>query len=84
MRDLQQWNHHCGDHAMTKPENDDQILTVAETAEWLRISVRHLAKLFAEGKGPPVIRLGRRIVVRRAALDQWLARAEESGHDRAA
>lgn len=62
----------------------DDILTLAEAADALRISRRHLAKLFAEGKGPPKIKLGRRALVRRIALDQWLADAEESGHDRAA
>jgi len=63
---------------------NDAVLTLAETADTLRISRRHLAKLSAEGKGPPTIRLGRRTLVRRIALDQWLADAEESSHDRAA
>jgi len=62
----------------------DAVLTLAETADHLRISRRHLAKLFAEGKGPPTIRLGRRALVRRSALEQWLADAEGHGHDRAA
>lgn len=63
---------------------NDTVLTLAEAADTLRISRRHLAKLFAEGKGPPTIKLGRRAIVRRIALDQWLAGAEKSGHDRAA
>jgi excisionase family DNA binding protein len=63
---------------------NDAVLTLAETADTLRISRRHLAKLLAEGRGPPTIKLGRRALVRRIALDQWLADAEESGHDRAA
>lgn len=62
----------------------DDILTLAEAADTLRISRRHLAKLLAKGRGPPTIRLGRRALVRRIALDQWLASAEENGHDRAA
>jgi excisionase family DNA binding protein len=63
---------------------NDTVLTLTETADILRISRRHLAKLFAEGKGPPRIKLGRRTLVRRSALDTWLADAEESRHDRAA
>jgi excisionase family DNA binding protein len=63
---------------------EDALLTLTETADILRISRRHLAKLSAEGRGPPTIRLGRRALVRRIALDQWLADAEESSHDRAA
>jgi excisionase family DNA binding protein len=62
---------------------EDALLTLTETADILRISRRHLAKLSAEGIGPPTIRLGRRALVRRTALDQWLADAEESSHDRA-
>jgi excisionase family DNA binding protein len=64
--------------------HDNAVLTLAEAAGTLRISIRHLAKLLSEGKGPPVIRLGRRALVRRVALDQWLADAEKSSHDRAA
>ena len=64
--------------------NHDAVHTLAEVAGILRISRRHLAKLSAEGKGPPLIRLGRRALVRRSALDMWLADAEESSHDRAA
>ncbi len=62
----------------------DAVHTLAEIADILRISKRHLAKLLAEGKGPPTIRLGRRALVRRSALDQFLTEVEGHGHDRAA
>jgi excisionase family DNA binding protein len=62
---------------------NDAVHTRTETADILRISIRHLAKLIAEGKGPPTIKLGRRTLMRRSALDKWLADAEESSHDRA-
>jgi excisionase family DNA binding protein len=52
------------------------LLTLAETAQLLRCSKAHLSKL-ARGKirglrPLPVIRLGRRVLVRREDLMQWL------------
>jgi excisionase family DNA binding protein len=51
---------------------DDQHLTFAELADWLRISVPHLQRQLKKGAGPPSIRLGRRIIFNRAAVKQWL------------
>lgn len=68
------------DDTMTTPSSaaDDALLTLAETADRLRISRRHLASLMAEGSGPPVVALGRRRLVRAAALAEWLATRERA------
>jgi excisionase family DNA binding protein len=62
---------------MTRPENASvEALTIEEAAEALRVSRRHLQQLMAEGHGPPVVRLGRRKIIRREALHQWLLNRE--------
>ncbi len=61
---------------MTLMRSEPQALTLAEAADALRVSPRHLQTLFRRGDGPPVIRLGRRRVIRREALDRWLAKRE--------
>ena len=40
------------------------------------ISIRHFYELQRRGEGPPVVRLGRRRVVRREAAEAWLRRRE--------
>ncbi len=55
---------------------DAGALTLPEVAAALRVSRRHLQSLLAKGEGPPVIRLGRRRIIRREALDRWLAKRE--------
>jgi excisionase family DNA binding protein len=62
---------------MNRPDNASvEALTIEETAEVLRVSRRHLHKLMADGNGPPVVRLGRRKIIRREALQQWLLNQE--------
>jgi excisionase family DNA binding protein len=62
---------------MMRPDNASvEALTIEETAEVLRVSRRHLHKLMADGNGPPVVRLGRRKIIRREALQQWLLNQE--------
>jgi excisionase family DNA binding protein len=61
---------------MTSPENASEVLTLDEAAGMLRVSQRHLFKIMADGDGPPVISLGRRKVIRREALQQWLLNQE--------
>lgn len=62
---------------MKRPENASvEALTIEETAEALRVSRRHLQQLMADGHGPPVVRLGRRKIIRREALHQWLLNQE--------
>ncbi len=51
-------------------------LTIAAAAAVIGISKRHLEKLVARGDGPPVIRLGRRAIIRRETVSRWLAEQE--------
>ncbi len=59
------------------------ILTVAEVAAELRCSKAHVYKAIVgkvEGVSPlPAIFMGRRKLVRRAALEQWKTTNESSG-----
>jgi excisionase family DNA binding protein len=57
-------------------------LTIKEAAALVRVSRRHFHKLMADGDGPPVIRLGRRTIIRREALHQWLLNREATGAHR--
>lgn len=52
------------------------LLTLAEAAEAARISRRYLQALLQRCEGPPVIRLGRRLIIRREALQAWLVSKE--------
>ncbi|WP_029032434.1 helix-turn-helix domain-containing protein [Salinarimonas rosea] len=52
------------------------LLTLDEAAKHLRVSRRHLMTLLSDGKGPPTVALGRRKLIRPAALDRWLAERE--------
>ncbi len=47
------------------------VFSIAETAKALGVSERHIARLLASGALPSV-RIGRRRLVRRAALKGWL------------
>lgn len=57
----------------------NETLTISEAADFIRVSRRHLQKLMADGDGPPVVQLGRRKIIRREALRQWLV-SREGGH----
>ena len=48
------------------------LLTVAETAELLRTSRKAVYAMVERGQLPGVIRIGRRLLVRRDALVDWL------------
>ncbi len=57
-----------------------EILTLPEAAKFLRMSRSHLLNIL-KGKvrgvpALPYIRVGRRLLLRRAALEQWLLEAE--------
>ncbi len=68
------------DDTMTTPSSsaDTGLLTLEEAADRLRVSRRHLATIMASGDGPPVVGLGRRRLIRAAALAEWVARRERS------
>ena len=47
------------------------VFSIAETAKVLGVSERHVARLIA-ARAIPSVRIGRRRLVRRAALKGWL------------
>jgi len=71
---------------MDNPSNVSEILTVAEAAVFLRCSKVHVCNAIsgrARGVAPlPAISMGRRKLIRRAALEGWLAGNESSGASR--
>jgi hypothetical protein len=57
---------------------DDVLLTEPEAARESKCSLRHFQNLRKAGKGPAVVRLGRRLMVRRAALLAWWHASEQA------
>lgn len=58
------------------------VITLAEAARELRCSKAHLCNV-VNGKVPrlprlPVVRIGRRILIRHAALLEWIQQAEDA------
>jgi excisionase family DNA binding protein len=51
--------------------NDSGLLNADETAAYTRLSVSSIRKLTARNRIPH-IRIGRRVLYRRAELDEWL------------
>jgi excisionase family DNA binding protein len=65
---------------------DAMVLTVSEVAKILRCSKAHLCNI-VNGKLPnlpplPVLRIGRRVLIRQDALDDWMVLLE--AHEREA
>ena len=58
-------------------------LSIAAAAAIIGVSKRHLEKIIARGEGPPVIRLGRRAIIRRSSLGRWLDEREVADADAA-
>ena len=50
----------------------DQLMTVRESAGYLRMSESFLNKARLNGAGPPFVRIGRKVLYRRSAVDAWL------------
>ena len=61
---------------MEATNTQHDILTIAEAADAIRVSRRHLQTIMKNGDGPPVVRLGRRLIIRRETLRRWLAELE--------
>jgi excisionase family DNA binding protein len=61
-----------------RPEHSVQLLTSQEAADLLRISLRKLWGLTADGK-IPVVRIGGSVRYREASLEQWLRDLEQGG-----
>jgi len=60
------------------PSLSDSHLTEQEAAKFLGRCTRTLVRWRLLKTGPPVTRVGRRILYRRASLDAWLLGKEES------
>ena len=63
----------------------DQLLTPAEAAQFLRVSVSFLAKARMIGSGPRYVKIGRRVFYRRSDLLDYLnrcSRRSTSARDR--
>lgn len=62
---------------MNEPINlEHDFLNSSEVANLLNISLRTLHRWGRLRKGPPSIKVGRRIYYRRAAIEQWLLALE--------
>ncbi|WIY52443.1 helix-turn-helix domain-containing protein [Devosia sp. YIM 151766] len=55
----------------------DDWMSRKELAEELSLSVDTLSRWETQRIGPPCIRIGRRVLYRRGAVQDWLRRAEE-------
>ena len=71
-----------------EPENASQppVLSIEQTARAIGIGRATFYQLLAANKGPPTFRIGRRRLIRRAALEKWLAELEsaEASHGHSA
>jgi excisionase family DNA binding protein len=67
----------------TKEEHNKmriQLLTVPESAEALRVKTVTMRQWIAQGR-LPVVRLGRRVLVEREVLEQFVARSRCPGRE---
>ena len=60
-----------------------EIMTIGETAQYLRISISSLYKLAQEGR-IPCQKVGRHWRFRREAIDRWLEQSKPPLHSRTA
>jgi excisionase family DNA binding protein len=58
------------------------LLTTAEVAELLRTSRKAVYAMVERGQLPGVVRIGRRVLLRRAALLDWLRQKSTSSLER--
>lgn len=56
--------------------NELDLLPTTEAARYIQHSPRTLIRWRGDRRGPPFIRCGRKILYRRASLDQWLQSRE--------
>ena len=59
--------------------NDDQLLTITETAELLRTPVATLRWWRPNGIGPTSFKIGRRVTYRRSDLENWIEAQRRGG-----
>jgi excisionase family DNA binding protein len=55
------------------------LLDEQQVMRLLRVSKRTLQRLRQKGNGPPHIKVGRRILYRRQAVEKWLEAREKGG-----
>jgi len=58
--------------ANTLPPDPDALMTEAQTAEFLQVSIRTLQANRVRGGGPPYVKLGRSVRYRRRDVIAWL------------
>ena len=61
----------------TEERQQPLLLTIPQVAQRLNISRAMVYTLIGQGKGPPLIRLGRCVRVSVASLHAWVQREEE-------
>lgn len=61
---------------MGNADNDDEFMLLPEVAVLTRLPPSTLRWLRHQGKGPPAVKLGRRLVFRRAAVLAWISELE--------
>jgi excisionase family DNA binding protein len=52
---------------------DDEFLTTEQLADYLHVAPQTLRQWRWQGSGPPGIKVGRRVLYRRSAVEAWLA-----------
>lgn len=63
---------------MTKAiDLENEYLTSDEVSDWLKVSRRTLHRWARLRKGPPNVKIGRKVYYRRASVEQWLLSLEE-------
>ena len=60
----------------------DQLLLIEEAAEELRLSPNTLRWMRKEGKGPRSMKIGRRIMYRRSAIDEYILAQDKAEQER--
>lgn len=68
-----------GDLCVQNSHIGRDVLSAADAAQFLGLSAKTLEKWRSEGKGPPFLKLGRRVAYSRGAIVQWLEGQETRG-----
>ena len=61
-----------------EPRSGNDLMTLAETAAYLRTPVATLRYWRHLGLGPTGFRLGRRVIYRRGDVDRWLSERQDA------
>jgi excisionase family DNA binding protein len=64
---------------MKKADDDDDLLTMPEVAEVIRLPLDTLRYMRHQGTAPLGFRVGRHVLFRRGAVRQWIREREEAG-----